>query len=160
MPLHDFRCPQGHVTEQFVEQGVKWINCPKCGICTPECAASHLPGYEVLHLGFRADLVFLKFPAAFVQVDICYDSPIDGRIITSRQARHEDLKRNNCREYDPSEKQEAIRNRAREDARLDKEVDQSVEAVLSTWSPRKKELLEQEVRAGVTAEVNRNENGT
>lgn len=33
-----------------------------------------------------------------------YRSPIDGRPITSRSARREDLKRNNCVEYEPSMK--------------------------------------------------------
>ncbi len=31
-----------------------------------------------------------------------YASPIDGRMITSRTHRREDLKRNNCVEYEPS----------------------------------------------------------
>ena len=31
-----------------------------------------------------------------------YQSPIDGRLITSRTHRREDLKRNNCVEYEPS----------------------------------------------------------
>lgn len=31
-----------------------------------------------------------------------YHSPIDGRLITSRSARRDDLKRNNCVEYEPS----------------------------------------------------------
>lgn len=31
-----------------------------------------------------------------------YASPIDGRPITSRSARREDMKRNNCVEYEPS----------------------------------------------------------
>jgi hypothetical protein len=33
-----------------------------------------------------------------------YRSPIDGRPITSRSARREDLKRNGCVEYEPSMK--------------------------------------------------------
>jgi len=31
-----------------------------------------------------------------------YQSPIDGRVIGSRSERREDLKRNNCVEYEPS----------------------------------------------------------
>jgi len=31
-----------------------------------------------------------------------YRSPVDGRLITSRSARREDLKRNGCVEYEPS----------------------------------------------------------
>jgi hypothetical protein len=32
-----------------------------------------------------------------------YESPIDGRVITSRSQKREDLKRNNCIEVDPSD---------------------------------------------------------
>lgn len=31
-----------------------------------------------------------------------YRSPVDGRLITSRSERRDDLKRNNCVEYEPS----------------------------------------------------------
>jgi hypothetical protein len=31
-----------------------------------------------------------------------YKSPIDGRVITSRSERRDDLKRNNCVEFEPS----------------------------------------------------------
>ena len=31
MPIHDFRCAQGHVTESLVKIGVKEIQCPECG---------------------------------------------------------------------------------------------------------------------------------
>lgn len=33
-----------------------------------------------------------------------YRSPIDGRLISGRSARREDLKRNNCVPYEPNEK--------------------------------------------------------
>lgn len=41
-----------------------------------------------------------------------YRSPIDGRMITTRHERLEDLKRNGCREVDPSEgpKRDQFRN--------------------------------------------------
>ena len=31
MPIHDFRCPNGHVTDQLVSQATKEIDCPECG---------------------------------------------------------------------------------------------------------------------------------
>lgn len=155
MPLHDFRCPVGHITEAQVSHGVDWISCTRCGECTPECKANHIPGYEVLHLGTRAEKVFLVAPRGYVQPDICYDSPIDGRPITSKQARIEDLKRNQCREYDPTEKDEVIRNKARAEAELDKSIDDSVDATLAGWSTRKKELLEQEIRSGADTHITR-----
>lgn len=131
----------GHVTELMVEQGIDYILCP---VCT--------------HVGEK---VFLTAPRGYVQGDICYDSPIDGRPITTKQARIEDLRRNGCREYDPSEKEESVRNRAKEETRLEQKLDETVDQTLSTWSPRKKELLEQEIRAGATAEITRKTvNGT
>lgn len=52
------------------------------------------------------------FPAIYAGDGVCspmvvrdipeYRSPIDGRIIGSRSERREDLKRNNCVEYEPS----------------------------------------------------------
>lgn len=38
-----------------------------------------------------------------------YTSPIDGRVISGRKQRREDLKRNNCVEYDPGIKDDAKR---------------------------------------------------
>lgn len=136
MPLHDFRCENDHTIEAQVPQGVDWITCQRC--------------LE------KAKKIFLVPPTGYVQMDICYDSPIDGRLITNKQARIEDLKRNQCREYDPTEKEAAVRYRKNEDARIDKELDQSVDATLAGWSTRKKEILEQEVRSGADAEIVRN----
>lgn len=133
MPLHDFRCPNGHTMEAMVPAGVDWITCQRC--------------LE------KAEKIFLKFPGMYVSMDICYDSPIDGRPITNKQARIEDLARNHCRPYDPTEKDAAIRNRKAADEKLEKQLDSAVDETLAGWSPRKKELLEQEVRAGATAEI-------
>lgn len=137
MPIHDYRCPSGHLTETVVPAGIEWITCPSCLA--------------------KAEKVYLTFPGMYVQGDICYDSPIDGRAITNKQARIEDLKRNGCREYDPTEKDEVIRNKKAAEDKLDKQLDQSVDETLASWSPRKKELLEQEIRAGATAEITRKE---
>lgn len=104
----------------------------------------------------KAEKVFLTPPGMYVSMDICYRSPIDDRPITSKQARIEDLKRNQCREYDPTEKDAVIRNKAQAEAKLDRALDESVDATLSSWSPRKKELLEQEIRSGADAQIVRN----
>jgi hypothetical protein len=39
-----------------------------------------------------------------------YESPIDGRLITSRSWRREDLKRNNCYEVDPPKRPRGFKN--------------------------------------------------
>lgn len=40
-----------------------------------------------------------------------YTSPVDGKLVSGRKQRREDLKRNGCVEYDPGMKQEAIKRR-------------------------------------------------
>lgn len=43
----------------------------------------------------------LKVPMIVADIP-AYQSPVDGRWITSRSERRDDLKRNNCVEYEPS----------------------------------------------------------
>lgn len=125
-PIHDFRCESGHVTDQFVEQGVDFIECGECH-------------------NF-AKKVFLKAPPGYVQGDVCYDSPIDGRAITTMKARSEDMKRNNCVPYDPDQKVDYKRRIDEGNAKLEKKLDQTVEAEISKLPPRKRELLASELK--------------
>lgn len=92
-------------------------------------------------------------PMVFVQQDICYDSPIDGRAITNKQMRLDDMKRHGCVEYDPGMKQDAERRRNDMESALDKSVDETVEREFSTMPTRKLEKLESELRAGAAADV-------
>lgn len=134
MPLHDFRCAAGHVHDAFVGHGVNLHDCP-CGL--------------------TADKVFLTAPMGFVQRDICYDSPIDGKPITNKHARREDLRRNDCVEWDPGMKQDAERKRAEVERSLDQGVERSVDEFFATAGTRKLEKLEAEVRAGADARIER-----
>lgn len=84
-----------------------------------------------------------------------YESPIDGRWIEGRRARAEDLKRSGCRPYEEGEKEMNERNRVRENDALDQRIDESVEREVALMPARKKELLEQEVRAGATCVLER-----
>jgi putative FmdB family regulatory protein len=68
------------------------------------------------------------------QPDVCYDSPIDGRPITSMAAREEDMKRNHCRPYDPEMKTDVQNRRKAEDAALDASIDAHVEASIAKMS--------------------------
>lgn len=119
--------------EAMVPHGIDWITCQRC--------------FD------KAEKVFLAPPGIHVQMDICYDSPIDGRPITTRQARIEDLKRSECRPYESGEKEEMERRRKKADESLDQSIDDSVEREVALMPQRKRELLEQEVRAGATAEI-------
>jgi hypothetical protein len=88
----------------------------------------------------------------FVQANICYDSPIDGRPITSKQARIEDLARHNCRPYDPEMKTDYQRRIADDEKKLDKAVDETIDRTIAAMPARKREKLEAELQGGVTAE--------
>lgn len=99
--------------------------------------------------GYRA----FATPMVFVSPNICYDSPIDGRPITSMQARIEDLKRSGCMEYDPEMRKDTIRRQQEADAELEKSVDSFVEQQFEAMPARKKESLAAELESGVTTEI-------
>ena len=91
----------------------------------------------------------------FVQGDIRYDSPIDGRPITSKHARIEDLKRSGCVEYDPEMKKDYKRRVEEGEKALDKSVDSLVEREVSAMPARKRENLFAELSRGVSADLAR-----
>lgn len=135
MPLHDHKCERcGKVEEKYV-------------------AVADLEKFQWCACGSLQHRVFLQPPMSFMGRDICYDSPIDGRPITSKAARIEDLRRNDCIEYEPGMRQDAARNRKQTEEQLDRAVESTVDEFVATAPTRKIEKLEQELRAGATAEV-------
>lgn len=97
----------------------------------------------------------MPIPNFFVQRDICYDSPIDGRPITSRQARIEDLARNGCTEYDPGMRQDYDRRVIEAEAKTEKAMEATVEAEISRMPAVKRERLQAELDGGLVADVAR-----
>lgn len=130
-----------------------WLQCWGFVDGTPEASKAWAEKVEQMN-GKRG-----QAPMAFVQRDICYDSPIDGRPITNKFARLEDLKRNNCIEYDPGMKQDAARRREESDRKLDSSVEQSVERAYEAMPTKQREKLAAELKSGATAEIERRSNG-
>lgn len=93
-----------------------------------------------------------KAPMIFVGRDIHYESPVDGRVIRSKHERLDDLRRNNCIEYDPEMKKDANRRAREQEAALEASIDRQVEAEYERMPSRKREVLANEMAAGVTAE--------
>lgn len=60
-----------------------------------------------------------------------YTSPIDGRLISGRKQRREDLKRNHCVEYDPGMKDDAKRHKRDKDRRLERSLSETMERTAS-----------------------------
>lgn len=134
MPLHDWRCEGGHTYEQFIERDKLHVQ-------------------QFCQCGAAATRVFLTPPMTFVQPDICYESPIDGRAITSMAQRREDLARSDCVPYDPELKKDHVRKLKEQDEALELSVDRTVDEEIAKMPARKKEKLAAEMQAGLTAEV-------
>lgn len=143
MPTHDFLCRSGHVTEAFVAHGVDWLPCPKCLDIESGVMGEFFPK--------AARKVFLRAPLSFVREDVCYESPIDGRPITSHQQHVEDLARSDCVVYESGIKQDQDRNsRLREEA-LERSVDETVDREIAMMPAVKREKLVAELEGGLTA---------
>jgi putative FmdB family regulatory protein len=102
------------------------------------------------HCGGAARKIFTKAPFGIVQKECVYDSPVDGRPITSWAQRRDDLARNGCQEYDPMMRQDYDRRLKREDAELDSKIEATVEEEIEKMPSRKKELLAQSIDSGAS----------
>lgn len=131
MPTYLYICPNGTQFERYlpVSRYNESQTCECCGAV----------GSKVITV-----------PNVFISPDICYDSPIDGRPITSKKAREEDLARSNCVPYDPEIKKDYQRRIEREEKALDKAVDMTIDREIATMPARKREKLEAELQAGFT----------
>jgi len=133
MPIYEYECGCGKEFDRYLPAS-KYLDPQEC-VC-----------------GQIARKVIRTPPIGFVQKDICYDSPIDGRPITSMAARREDLARSGCIEYDPEMRKDANRRVKEADEALDRSVDNLVEAEFSKMPARAKEKLTAELESGATAE--------
>ena len=89
-----------------------------------------------------------------VCADVSYDSPIDGTPITSWAARQEDLKRSNCRPYDPEMKTDAAHRRKAEEAALDTLIETHAEQVTEKMTTAQRGKIYSELtEQGTTAEI-------
>lgn len=135
MPLHDWECSAGHRDTRFVK-------------------IEHLDQFQECACGLPMHIVYLKPPAGLVDIP-AYQSPIDGRAISSRRQRKEDLLRNGCREWDPGFIQDTERTKQEADHSLERSVEATVEEFIEKLPVRKKELLDSELRAGADVSINR-----
>jgi hypothetical protein len=83
----------------------------------------------------RAPMIFGDLPG--------YESPVTGQWIEGRRARREDLKRTGCRPWEglAAEKREAARQRAYEEIRQDRKIEEAIGKAWAGLSVEKRELL-------------------
>ena len=146
MPIFVYECPDGHRTELYF---------PKHTNVTRGCGYRSRQG-----VGCCDQLIHQIITApAMVKVaqEVCYDSPIDGKPITSWAAREEDLKRSNCRPYDPEQKTDAANRRKAEEAALDTMIEAHAEEVTEKMTTAQRGKIYSELtEQGAEAQVIRN----
>ena len=138
MPLYEYACGNKHVTRKLyrVRDYVEAVDCDQCDLA--------------------AVRVFTPPIMVTAATDVRYDSPIDGRPITSHAARKEDLKRNDCIPYDPEIKKDAVRWQKERQEAFDAKVDQTVSTEIARMPSQKRQQLAKEVVGmGASLEVNR-----
>ena len=133
MPVYAFKCPDGHSFDRYLR-------------------VANYDDPQTCDCGKVAERMICAPMFAFVQQDVCYDSPIDGRPVTTRQQRIDDMKRAGCIEYDPGMKQDHARRLQEQEAQLDRSVETYVEREFHKMPAQAKERLSNELAAGVTAE--------
>lgn len=136
MPTYSYACPRGH-TFEYVCSMKDHKRARKC-----ECGSVALQIIDRPVFGWA-------------QRDCRYDSPIDGRPITSWAQRRDDLARNGCQEYDPEMKKDADRARMARDAALDRSVDITVESAYEKLSGPQRERLGNELASGIDVAITR-----
>lgn len=132
MPTYDYECSNGHAFERFL---------PLAEYTAPQTCDCGQVGQRVI----SAPMLI------WGQRECVYDSPIDGRPITSWRQRQEDLKRNNCEEYDPGMRQDYERRLTSEQNALESKIESTIEAEIERLPARKRESLHNELHAGADA---------
>lgn len=82
-----------------------------------------------------------------------YESPVTGDIITTQKQRLEDMARSGCVEYDPGMRQDVDRRVIEQEKALDKSVDETIDRAIAELPAVKREKLDAEMSAGLTAEA-------
>jgi hypothetical protein len=102
---------------------------------------------QVCECGMSATKI-ISAATVFASPDVCDDSPVTGKPITSMKARLDDLARSHCTPYDPEIKKDYTRRIEREQLQLERSVEATVEATIEQMPVRKREQLETELRSG------------
>ena len=132
MPTYEFLCDKGHKFDRYLK--LKDYRVPQ----TCECGAESrkLMSTPMIAPSFEA-----------------YESPIDGKPITSKQKRIEDLAKSGCVPYEMGMVEENNKRLRNGELKLEKGMEETVDHEISQMSARKQELLEQDINAGASIEV-------
>ena len=139
MPWYEWRCPEG------------------CTISSYLTVSSFETTTQICQEHGQFMSTVIGSPAAVkVAPDLCYDSPVDGRPITSHQARANDLARNGCIPYDPEMQKDVARRHQERQAEIEQGIDEYVDARIAKMSTAERGKLWNEItRQGADLEYSR-----
>ena len=135
MPIYVHKCNNGHQFDVFKK--LKDYNEPD----TCKCGA---PSRRII-------------TATMIAPDMQdrYISPVSGKVISSYKQRREDMERHGCVDYEPSLKEHTTKHMEREEAALEKRMDNTVEKLIHEMPADKKASLERELKSGADIEYSR-----
>jgi len=134
MPCYEYECPNGHKFDKYLRMAdYKQPQPCECG-----------------ELGNK-----LFSPATIVNSFESYESPIDGSVISTPAKRREDLARSGSVPYEPGMRQDADTRAKESEVKLEREMDNTVDRLLSEMPSRKREKLESELSSGANISYER-----
>lgn len=92
--------------------------------------------------------------APAIRTDISgYRCPVTDKWIEGRRAHAENLKQTGCRLYEPGETEQFKQQKASEEVKFERELDQTADRLIAELPARKREKLIGEVEGGISATV-------
>lgn len=126
MPIYTFLCHNGHRYERFLR-------------------VASLEEVQMCFCNAPSEVTITPPLMVKVAQDVCYDSPIDGKPITSWAQRQEDLARSNCQPYDPEMKTDYTNRVKASERELDQAVGETVEEAIAKMPTQKRGKLYSEM---------------
>lgn len=122
--IYESRCNSCGKTYEYIKPAAQYLESPFC-------------------CGERTEKVILNAPMGHV-VNIHYTSPIDGKPITTKQARIDDLRRNNCRPWEglEQEKKVAQERKKYEEKKEDQKLESAAVQAWQSLKPEQRRILE------------------
>lgn len=122
--IYESRCNSCGKLYEYIKPAAQYLDSPFC-------------------CGVRTEKVILNAPMGHV-VNIYYTSPIDGKPITTKQARINDLRANNCRPWEglEQEKKVAQERKAYEEKVEDKKLEAAAVQAWQSLKPEQRKVLE------------------
>jgi len=133
MPLYTFQCPCCGKQDAVFRKVAERHDAPDCKRCV-------VIADEPYPVKMRR---LVEAPS--VQTDIPgYQSPIDGKWVEGRRARHEDLKRSNCRPWEgmATERSEAVKRAEEADRKFETQIERGIAETFNNMSAEKQRALE------------------